>query len=92
MRDESQIKLGDILEYSAGVGCEWQRCSTVRNQKDARTAACLLRASAARRPGDETFRYRLVRDGRVLDGGGRTAWRLLRRVAAAKASVGTTTA
>jgi len=70
MRDESQIKLGDILEYSAGVGCEWQRCSTVRNQKDARTAACLLRASAARRPGDETFRYRLVRDGRVLDGGG----------------------
>jgi hypothetical protein len=92
MRDEARVKLGDVLEYSAGIGCGWQHCSTVRNQTDIRTATFLLRASAARRPGDETFRYRLVRDGRVLDGGGCTAWRLLRRVAVAKARVGTTTA
>jgi len=83
MRDEAQVRLGDVLEYSAGVGCEWRHCNTVRNQKDLRTAAYLLRASAARRPGGETFRYRLVRDGRVLDGECRTTWPLLQRVAAA---------
>jgi hypothetical protein len=64
MRDEAQVKLGDVLEFSAGIGCGWQHCNTVRNQKDLLTAAYLLRASAARRPGCETFRYRLVRDGR----------------------------
>jgi hypothetical protein len=84
MRDEAQVKLGDVLEYSAGVGCGWRHCNTVRNQADIRTAAFLLRASAARRPGGETFRYRLVRDGRE-SGPERTgpAWRPLRRVAAA---------
>jgi len=80
MRDEAKVRLGDVLEYSAGVGCGWRHCGTARNQTDIRTATFLLRASAARRPGDETFRYRLVRDGRVLDGGVRTAGWLLRRV------------
>ena len=77
MRDEAQVKLGDVLEFSTGIGCGWQHCNTVRNQADIRTAAYLLRASAARRPGCETFRYRLVRK--------RTgpAWCPLRRVAAA---------
>jgi hypothetical protein len=90
MRDEAQVKLGDVLEYSAGIGCGWRHCNTVRNQKDLLTAAYLLRASAARRPSGETFRYRLVRDGRE-SGTERTgpAWRLLRRVAAACVRSGT---
>jgi len=89
MRDEAQVKLGDVLEYSAGIGCGWQHCNTVRNQADIRTATFLLRISAARRPGCETFRYRLARDGRE-SGPERTgpAWWLLRRVAAAERTNG----